>query len=790
MSKPDRREKKKKEREEKRRAFRQRKQRLIRREKVEEYGWLAEEAFAQKDHRGALDWALKGLAIDPIHRPLMNLALSCAQTLQDDPTLYGLLRQCWRGNILRGGPAHWVLGKLAFQQKDLELAGKVLQKLLEAPRTREWRLSRDQRKEAEEYFELCRNLELPLFPKPKSAPRSPSIPEREPLAPPGEKVQESAPNGLPSSPDQPVEEKPGREIEDSLELKVSFELNPAPLLETVKANRRDGPEALELALKAYKLSFQGSYDQLLCLSTLRNVESLWYQEETARKVMKTFRGRAILADEVGLGKTVEAGMILKEYLMRGLVRTALVLVPSSLVFQWQEELREKFDLPFVSSQDPLFREDPERFWAGPFLLVSLQTARTKRHLEAITSRSFDLVIVDEAHHLKNRATGNWKVVNALQKTFLLLLTATPVQNKLEELFNLVTLLKPGHLKTLKAFKEEFVTRGSPTDPRNREKLRHLLKEVMVRNTRSITRLRLPPRFAFTTRVTPAPQESLFYQKISDLVRSPAPNPENEFSRLGLRRLMEAAGSSHFAALRILERMAGQSADGDREKIKDILLSGADIRAGSKSRKVIELLQASPGQKIVFVNYRATLEHLQHLLGEEDISLAVLHGGLTAAQKQSALEAFQKGTPVLLSTPTGGEGYNLHFCHVMINYDLPWNPMQIEQRIGRLHRIGQEKEVQVYNFCAGGSLEDSILEILDRKINMFELVIGEIEMILGRVEDEQEFSDLVYEIWVKNPDESQRQKAFDLLGTRLQRARHAYEESKELDGKIFGEDFGL
>jgi SNF2 family DNA or RNA helicase len=291
-------------------------------------------------------------------------------------------------------------------------------------------------------------------------------------------------------------------------------------------------------------------------------------------------------------------------------------------------------------------------------------------------------------------------------------------------------------------------------------------------------------------VNPAPHESLFYQKISDLVRSASPHPENEFSRLGLRRLMEAAGSSHFAALRMLERMVGQSADGDREKIKDILLNGADIRVGSKSRKVMELLRASPEQKIVFVNYRATLEHLQHLLGEEGISLAVLHGGLTAAQKQSALEAFQKGTPVLLSTPTGGEGYNLHFCHVMINYDLPWNPMQIEQRIGRLHRIGQEKEVQVYNFCAGGSLEDSILEILDRKINMFELVIGEIEMILGRVEDEQEFSDLVYEIWVKNPDEAQRQKAFDLLGTRLQRARQAYEESKELDGKIFGEDFGL
>lgn len=790
MSKPDRREKKKNEREEKRKAYRQRKQRLIRREKVEEYGWLAEEAFARKEYRDALDWALKGLGIAPLHRPLMNLALSSAQILGDDPALYNLLRQCWKENILRGGNAHWLLGKLAFLQNDLELSAKVFQKLLEAPRTPEWRLTKAQRKEAEGYFERCRNRQLSLFPSPKTAPPSPSLPERKPLAPPKEKVQESVPAGPPPSPDPPAEEKASKEIEDSLGLKISFELNPAPLLETVEAGRRDRPEALELALRAYKLSFRGSYDQLLCLSSLRNVESLWYQEETARKVMKTFRGRAILADEVGLGKTVEAGIILKEYLSRGLVRTVLVLVPSSLIFQWREELREKFGLSFVSSQDPLFREDPQRFWAEPFLLVSLQTARVKRHWGAITSRSFDLVIVDEAHHLKNRATGNWKVVNALQKTFLLLLTATPVQNKLEELYNLVTLLKPGHLKTLKGFKDEFVTRGSPTDPRNREKLRQLLKEVMVRNTRSVTRLRLPPRFAFTTRVNPAPQESSFYQKISDLVRSAPPHPENEFSRLGLRRLMEAAGSSHFAALRMLAKMEEQAVNGDRDKIKDILLTGADIRVGSKSQRVLELLRASPEQKIVFVNYRATLEHLQDILRQADIPLAVLHGGLTAAQKQSALEDFRKGTPVLLSTPTGGEGYNLHFCHVMINYDLPWNPMQIEQRIGRLHRIGQEKEVQVYNFCAGGSLEDSILEILDRKINMFELVIGEIEMILGRVEEEKEFSDLVYEIWARNPDETQRRKAFDLLGARLQRARRAHEESKELDGKIFGEDFGL
>ena len=164
--------------------------------------------------------------------------------------------------------------------------------------------------------------------------------------------------------------------------------------------------------------------------------------------------------------------------------------------------------------------------------------------------------------------------------------------------------------------------------------------------------------------------------------------------------------------------------------------------------------------------------------------------MTPAQKQAVMDRFRDGCQVLLSTGMGGEGFNLQFCHVMINYDLPWNPMEIEQRIGRIHRIGQEKEVQVFNFCTAGSLEDQILEVLDRKINMFELVVGEIDMILGRLQGEEEFSDLVYEIWVQHAEESERQKAFEALAARLKRARVSYEKSKELDEKLFQEDFGV
>ena len=770
-------EKRKKRRGEKQKAYRLRKQRIVRQRKAEEFSWLAMKAFDRKDYAISLNWALKGLTIDPPDGALMDMAIQSAEFLNDESTLYLLLRRCWDQGTLWGGGGHLRLGKLALQRKDFELAGKVFQKLVAGPKSAARRLPKTQLKEVEGYLAFCQKMQQAAQtrveigvqqPEDSAGPTPLSFPDGRSQ---GEKVVSLAP-------------------EDSLELKISFELKDQPILEAIKANRKADQNTFDLARQAYKLSFRGSYDQLLCLSTLRNVQSLWYQEETARKVMKTFRGRAILADEVGLGKTVEAGFVLKEYLLRGLARSVLIIVPSSLVSQWQEEMQEKFNLPFVSSNDALFREEPERFWAEPFILVSLQTARTQKHFEASTSRIYDLVIVDEAHHLKNRATRNWKLVNAVQKTFLLLLTATPVQNNLEELYNLVTLLRPGHLKTLKAFKEEFVTRGNPTDPRNREKLRQLLKEVMIRNTRSVTQLHLPPRFAFTTRVSPSPAESDFYQKVSEFVTEQTHLPSTHIPKMTLRRLLEAAGSSHIAALRMLEKIAAQSTDGIQDEAKEILAIGETIRMGSKSQKVIEILRASPEQKIIFVNYLATLEYLQQILQEQNIPHTVFQGNLTPSQKQAAMSSFKDGCPILLTTGIGGEGYNLQFCHMMINYDLPWNPMQIEQRIGRIHRIGQEKEVQVYNFCAAGSLEDHILDVLDRKINMFELVVGEIDMILGRIAGEQEFSDLVYEIWVRNADESQRKKAFDSLGSLLKRARGAYEKSKELDEKLFHEDFGV
>jgi superfamily II DNA or RNA helicase len=547
----------------------------------------------------------------------------------------------------------------------------------------------------------------------------------------------------------------------------------------------------EVALEAQRIRFGESFENLICLTQLLGVQSFWYQEETARKVLKTFRGRALLSDEVGLGKTIEACVVLKEYIQRGMVKSALILTPTPLVSQWQEELRSKFALEFPSTDEPGFRKSGKRFWKQAFVLASINQAKSKRNFETVISREYDMVIVDEAHHLKNRNTLNWKLVNALKKRFLLLLTATPVENNLMELYNLITLLKPGQLKTAKAFREAFMTKGDPTSPQNRSRLKELLGQVMIRNTRAIAKINIPPRFAETVRVEPTASEKDLYERITILVQSM--NKTNGVgNKLLLKHLLAEAGSSPRAVEATLTRMLGKREMlRDHEKqilaIRNLTRSMDDTR---KNRVLLKLLRGTKGKKIIFVKYLGTLEHLTDFLDWEKIPHAVFHGRMSNTEKDEQIEYFRGDKDVLVTTEIGGEGRNLQFCHQMINYDLPWNPMKIEQRIGRIHRIGQEKEVRIFNLCAANSIEDYILEILDRKINMFEMVIGEIEMVLGRVGGEKDFSERVYDIWLNSSLPEERQKGFDRLATQIKRSKTRYHTTKELDEKLFGENYEL
>jgi len=423
--------------------------------------------------------------------------------------------------------------------------------------------------------------------------------------------------------------------------------------------------------------------------------------------------------------------------------------------------------------------------------------------------------------LKNRASVSWKFVNALQKKYILLLTATPVQNDLDELYNLITILKPGQLKTPRQFRRQFVVQGDPRLPKNRGRLRELLADVMVRHARSQVSVSLPPRHAHTIRLTPSPDERALYDDVSAFVREQigtsssldvgqarpegsgtvAPRAEGvgnlvSAQKFTLQMIQREIGSSPWAAAPTLRKLA------DRQEIqpyRDKLLALADratqVESWAKADALEKLLlpmvetgAGRDGKAIIFTHFHATLERLAERLRTLGIDFVLYHGGLSLARKDEAIRRFEESARVLLSTEAAGEGRNLQFCRTMINFDLPWNPMRIEQRVGRIHRIGQTHEVDIFNLSAEGTIEDYILDLLNRKLNMFELVIGEMDMILGQLADERGFEDLVMEVWTRARTPDEVTSGFEQLGEALVQAREAYQHTQEYDEALFGEDF--
>ena len=581
----------------------------------------------------------------------------------------------------------------------------------------------------------------------------------------------------------------------------------SPLLRPGAQSAFASPELHRLRLQAEHAVLVAGFDQLICLPTL-DFSPFDYQVRAAQTMLRRFRGRGMFCDEVGLGKTIEAGLVLKEYLLRSVVRRVLILTPASLIDQWREELASKFGLPdFVTSADPEFRARGASAWEHfPRLVASIATARRAEHRQHITEIPYDLVLVDEAHHLKNRASVTWKFVNALQRKYLLLLTATPVQNDLDELYNLITLLKPGQLKTAREFRRQFVVRGDPRQPKNRGRLRELLGDVMVRHTRSQVDLNLPPRQAQTIRLALSPEEADFYTAISAFVRrgftshrerpeedaetAPRLRPSDRFALLTLQR---EAGSSPQAVLATLKVMAERQPAEMQPHLGALAEKAAAVRTWTKADALDKLLRTviGPGRDekvILFTHFHQTLDGLAERLHALGLPFVVYHGRLGAAAKEQAITAFENEAQVLLSTEAAGEGRNLQFCRTMINFDVPWNPMRIEQRVGRIHRIGQKRPVRIFNLTARGTVEDYLLEILDKKLNMFELVIGEMDMILGTLSDERDFEDLLLEVWMQARSDRDAEAGFRKLGDDLLEARQAHQRAVEYDEALFGEDF--
>src|SRR4030067_481682 len=353
------------------------------------------------------------------------------------------------------------------------------------------------------------------------------------------------------------------------------------------------------------LTLQGGFDELLCLNAIRDTEKYWYQIETVKKVLRYFHGRVLLCDEVGLGKTIEAGMLIKEYMLRGMVKNILILTPASLVSQWRDEMEAKFGIRFVTTDDIEFMKDHAGFWKNRYIIASINSAKSSKNMPAVTEQFYDLLIVDEAHHLRNRTTISWKLVNQIKKRFIFLLTATPVQNNLIELFNLITLLKPGQFKTERIFRQEYLQKGNPRFPVNRARLKDLLRDVMIRDTRRAIDIKLPRRFATTIRLEPTAVEREIYKGINNYLKG------RNFKKPLLNLLLREAGSSPFALKHSLLNMESGGNGQGVKKIGGNIDRLEDIVKGKALKEI--LLINTDEKKIIFTQYLKSMDYIEDLL---------------------------------------------------------------------------------------------------------------------------------------------------------------------------------
>ncbi len=535
----------------------------------------------------------------------------------------------------------------------------------------------------------------------------------------------------------------------------------------------DSLNEYDLRLAVERANLISGFDHLISVNDA-NILHYDYQIQTALEALRRMRGQVLLADEVGLGKTIEAGLITKELIERNLARQILILTPASLVGQWQDEMMVKFGEAFTV---PGSEED----WRKSKLIASIDLAKRKEAAEIILAREFDLLIVDEAHRLKHRGTLGFKFVNRIRKKYVLLLTATPVHNDLTELYSLITILKPGLFGTIRSFKRKFMMKDDPRLPNNEDQLKHILQDVMIRNRRDKVGINLPPRRAAIYHLDLTEAERNLYTEVTNYVR-------DEFRQ-------EVEIGAHALSLITLQREVCSSPQATRQTLQNFLRRDYPARTrdrlqyfvnlceavtmSRKSAATIELLKKFPEKTIVFVEFIETMRHLKGELEREGFSVELFHGGLSGTQaRRDAITRFRDHKQVLISTQAGGEGLNLQFCRQVINYDLPWNPMRVEQRIGRVHRLGQDHTVFVFNLSVAGTIEARILELLSNKIRMFELVIGELDIILGDIEEEKTFEQRLVEIFFKSRTDEEAHRRFRTFAEELASARRRFEKVRE------------
>ena len=661
------------------------------------------------------------------------------------------------------------------------------------------------------------------------------------------------------------------------------DLRPIPITEPVERIQNN----MIGSLNKYRLRevtqwylWQHMNNELVSLGNVR-VDIKPHQVGVVHKVVSNYPHRFLLCDEVGLGKTIEAGMALRELRSRGGARRALIIVPPNLARQWQFEMLTKFNERFAILDTATVRYLINQGQAGnPFaryssVICSSSWVVREEWAELCKAADWDLIIVDEVQHVRRHEDGQttrlYDLVNELARAdsairrSLLLLTATPMQLGTHEIYALVEMLDPVLFPSPEDFERhrnsvpglnrlvenikspnfsgaavgfndvaEQVSQWLEIDIGHaRQRLTagpdelgvladelsdlHRLSEVMIRNRKSVIG-GFMPRVAARWAVELSQEERAALKALEEYIEygfnlalGTGGNTVG-FVMVTFQKLMASSIAAIRSALhrrrdRVRQRynaraqsenelderldddydssvvvgsVGATQADEEIRYIEGAIDALNRVRTDSKSAELLEqmgeLRDESPNQKvIIFTQYRETQRHLADLLESSGWEVNQFHGQMDTMAKDRAVERFRtdEGPQVLVSTEAGGEGRNFQFCHTLVNYDLPWNPMKVEQRIGRVDRIGQEREVRIFNLFSKDTIEERVLDVLEHRINVFEETVGGLDPILGDTENDIKA--------IMRMGEDARDAALEDLGARL--------ETEVRDARVASEHLG-
>lgn len=567
----------------------------------------------------------------------------------------------------------------------------------------------------------------------------------------------------------------------------------------------------------------------------------------------------IIADEVGLGKTIEAGLVLCQYWSE-FKRKIIIIAPASLRKQWSMELKEKFFIDSVIMEAKSYKEAIKKGNSNPFeqkdtlVIVSYQFAA--RHEEEILMAGYNLAIVDEAHKLRNvykkKNITAQSIKRALANTKKILLTATPLQNSLLELYGLTSIIDDQVFGDASSFRQNYV-RGS-AETRQLGDLKERLQTVCHRTLRKdvLEYIKYTKRFPLVEEFTPSEKEQQVYDLISDFLQREElhaiPYKQRALITLIMRKLLASssraivgtlttminrlqASLDHHTTVSVIDVILDEDEmiedyleEDEIEDTEETLLSEVDIQGiqnelkelrsfkemassvevDSKLKSLVVALEkglysqkelGASEKALIFTESRRTQEYLFEYLNNNGYKGKIvlfngsntdanskqiyaewldkhkgsdlITGSKTADRKQAIVDAFKDNATIMIATEAGAEGINLQFCNLVVNYDLPWNPQRVEQRIGRCHRYGQKHDVVVLNFVNTSNKADQrVYELLSQKFQLFEGVFGASDEVLGSIESGVDFEKKILEIYQTCRSTEEIEKAFDELQEKL------------------------